>query len=60
MKTIYRNIPEEEKAKIRMISAEERGAMLYLCWYSEQTAVSKREKIKQMLKAGQCKTTRQY
>lgn len=35
MKTIYRNIPEEEKAKIRMISAEERGAMLYLCWYSE-------------------------
>lgn len=46
MEKIYKNIPEEEKAKIRMIPVEERGAMLYLCWYSEQAAVSKKEKNK--------------
>lgn len=46
MEIIYRNIPEEEKEKIKSIPQKERGAMLYLCWYSEQAAVSKKEKNK--------------
>lgn len=46
MEIIYRNIPEEEKEKIKSIPQKERGAMLYLCWYSEQVAVSKKEKNK--------------
>lgn len=43
METIYKNISEEEKAKIKAIPIEERGAMLYLCWYNEQIAINKEE-----------------
>ncbi|MCI6749647.1 MAG: glycosyltransferase [Megasphaera elsdenii] len=43
MQTIYKNIPEEEREKIRTIATEERGAMLYFCWYSEQASKSKYE-----------------
>lgn len=46
MEKIYKNIPEEEKAKIRMIPVEERGVMLYLCWYSEQASINQKEKNK--------------
>lgn len=46
MEKIYKNIPEEEKEKIRMIPVEERGVMLYLCWYSEQATISQKEKNK--------------
>lgn len=43
METIYKNISEEEKAKIKVIPTEERGAMLYLCWYNEQITINKEE-----------------
>ncbi len=36
METIYRNIPDEERIKIKEIPKEERGPMLYFCWYNEQ------------------------
>lgn len=52
MQTIYKNIPEEEREKIRTIATEERGAMLYFCWYSEQASKSKYEVNK---KSAECK-----
>lgn len=41
METIYRSIPEEERIKIKEIPKEERGPMLYFCWYNEQNAKNK-------------------
>lgn len=55
MQTIYKNIPEEEREKIRTIAIEERGAMLYFCWYSKQVSKSRDEMNK---KSAECKTLR--
>ena len=43
MGTIYRIIPEEERIKIKEIPKEERGSMLYFCWYNEQNAKNRDE-----------------
>ncbi len=50
MARIYRGINEDEKVKIKFISPEERGAMLYFNWYSEQVNLIKTEKNKITIK----------